>query len=145
MLVNTISNSWSGEERLKFTGRWWFRLELLLLNYCICMITCGYSYESILIIIRTLWSNFISINMLIEYSYVCYVPITQIPKCVSCTEKFCARYHTIPLILLYDTFFSDDGMLVLMKSPLNFLRYGQCKRNNRGKYTKQQLFSSSYN
>ena len=32
--------------------KWQFRLELLLLNYCICMITCGYIYESILVNIK---------------------------------------------------------------------------------------------
>ena len=46
--------------------------------------------------------------MLIEYSYVCYVHIMQITKCVSCIEKFLTRYHTIPLILYVRYFLYHD-------------------------------------
>jgi hypothetical protein len=146
VLVNTISNSWSWEERLKFKEKWWLRLELLLRNFCICIITFCYSYESILIIIRTLWSNFISINMM---------HANRIFICILCTyhtnAKMCimhrkilsqVSYNTTDLIVRY--FFADDGMLVSMKSPLNIQWYGQCKRNNRKKFTKRQLFYSSY-
>jgi hypothetical protein len=50
-----------------------------------------------------------SINMLIKYSYIKYVPVTQITKHISCTEKFRASYRTIPLILYVRYFlFADD-------------------------------------
>ena len=75
---------------------------------------CGYRYESIWINSRTIWSNIISINMLIKYSYIKYVPVTQITKCISCTEKFCASYCTIPLILYARYFLFAD---VVIKWP----------------------------
>ena len=39
----------------------------------------------------------------------------------------------------------NDGMLVLMKSPLNIRRFRPCRCNNCRKYTELQLFYSSYN
>ena len=49
--------------------------------------------------------------MLIKYSYIKYVPVTQITKRVSCTEKFCASYRTIPLILYVQYFIFADEVL----------------------------------
>ena len=56
---------------------------------------CGYRYESIWINIRTIWSNIKSINMLIKYSYIKYVLVTQI-------ENAChAQKNSVPVIVRY--------------------------------------------
>ena len=51
--------------------------------------------------------------MLIKYSYIKYVPVTQITKCLSCTEKFCPSYRTIPLILYLQYFLFADAFLTV--------------------------------
>ena len=64
--------------------------------------------------------------MLIKYSYIKCVPVTQITKRVSCTEKFCASYRTIPLILYVRYFlFADEGKPTI----------SQYQRSNRYSFT----------
>jgi hypothetical protein len=61
--------------------------------------------------------------MLIKYSYIKYVPVRQITKCVSSTEKFCASYRTIPLILYARCFLFADVTGVALKASNTYVHF----------------------
>ena len=94
--------------------KWWFRLELFLLNYCICMITCGYSYESILINIRIIiwrlkiiddWIKNILIKLYKNrraYKHADWIFICML-RTYHTNSKMCIMHRKILCQVLYNT------------------------------------------